>query len=151
MEQRGLEGVPLSVPRGFTLAPVEPLSFPIGGRLVRVTFADVARHAAPHGPVAGAVVLSTVHAEAKHSVPPRGDRWPRLFAWRPSSFFLRDGEALELTAYKHGTVRVVPFVGDGIEIHLSRDDPADPATFYADPMETLPPLFGKLCSRGPAA
>jgi hypothetical protein len=111
MQRRGLEGVPSAVPAGFTLASVEPLEFPIEGRLVRLTWPDMAKHAAPAGPLAGVVVLSTVYATAMPSIP-YGDRWPRVFSWRPSAFDLREGEVLELTAYKHGTVRVWPYVGD---------------------------------------
>ena len=78
---------------------------------MRLIWSDMAKHAAPAGPVAGVVVLSTVYATAMPSIP-YGDRWPRVFAWRPSAFDLREGEVLEFTAYKHGTVRVWPFAGD---------------------------------------
>jgi hypothetical protein len=116
MQRRGLDGVPGAVHPGFTLAPVEPLEFPIGGRLVRLIRSDIAKHAAhavpaAAGPVAGVVALSSVHATAMPSIP-YGDRWPRIFAWRASAFDLREDEALELTAHKYGTVRVGPYVGD---------------------------------------
>jgi hypothetical protein len=135
-EQRGRDAVPFAVPRGFSLALCEPLSFPIGGRNVRLTWADVARHAAPAAPVAGVVVLSTAHATAIHSIP-YGDKWPRVFCWRPSAFSLRGGESLELAAHKHGTVLVFPFVGVEVRVPLHEKDAAE---CYVDPLESLPPL-----------
>lgn len=112
--QRGLERVPSAVPSGFQLASVEPMSFPIGGQLVRVTWSDVARHAARAAPVAGVVVLSSVYASAMVTGP-CGPVMCNVFSNRPRDVLMSEGSMLELAAYKHGTVRLYPFLGDMAE------------------------------------
>src|SRR5262245_38513455 len=95
LELRGLDQVPREVPPWCQLAPCEPLECPIGGQLVRVTWADVARHAAPAAPVAGVVVMSSAHASAMHSRPV-GIRPHRLRVWNPSAVLMQEGDSLEL-------------------------------------------------------
>lgn len=147
MRRRALTAVPSTVPHGYALSPVDPLSFPLGAKALRLTWDDlsatVAQNGAPVDPVGGVVLFCTAYTSAMRS----GKSWPavsNLASWRPTAIRMQKGDTLELASFKQGTAMVYPFTGREPE-RATADAlvQGDDGCSAGDPFEGLP-MPGKL-------